>query len=231
LNAARPLRSIAIDLDGTLVDSAPDLAAAVNATLAGMKLRLLPEPLIRSMIGDGIDTLLARAMQASLGRPPARSELDRARPAMREQYAAAIFKRGCIYEGVRETLSGWRENGLKLACVTNKASTLTGPLLAQAGLDDYFDAVFCADLAEERKPDPCLLLRVLAEFQHEPEQSLMIGDSSHDVHAAQRAGMDVIAVSYGYGTPVSENGLPVTRVDRFADIAPLLTPRLEVSQC
>lgn len=195
------LEAIAIDLDGTLVDSLPDLARAANYTLAQRGLSPLDEGTVRGMIGDGIDTLLLRCLQRALGRDPETAELVAAIPEMREFYAGHVFEHSRIYPGVLAALKQWRERDIRLACVTNKASELTLPLLRGAGLDGFFEAVYCADVPADRKPAPAMLLRLLAEHRIAPARCAMIGDSSHDIHAAQAAGVLAIGVDYGYGDP------------------------------
>ncbi len=195
------LEAIAIDLDGTLVDSLPDLACAANYTLAQRGLAPLDESTVRGMIGDGIDTLLLRCLHRALGRDPETAELVAAIPEMREFYGSHVFEHSRVYPGVLVALEQWRERGIRLACVTNKASELTLPLLQGAGLDGYFEAVYCADTPAERKPAPVMLLRLLAELEIAPARCAMIGDSIHDIHAAQAAGILAIGVDYGYGDP------------------------------
>ncbi|MEQ8515773.1 MAG: HAD-IIIA family hydrolase [Chromatocurvus sp.] len=198
------LEAIAVDLDGTLVDSLPDLARAANHTLSRRGLSPLHEDEVRGMIGDGIDTLLYRCLQRSLGRDPERRELEEAIPVMRGHYADHVFEHSCIYPGVLEALADWQGRGIRLACVTNKASVLTRPLLQGAGLQAFFESVQCADYSAERKPAPTMLLRLLAEFAIDPTRCAMIGDSTHDIGAARAAGMIAVGVDYGYGNPHGE---------------------------
>jgi phosphoglycolate phosphatase len=197
-------RAIALDLDGTLVDSAPDLAAAANATLAELDLGPLAEQRVRRMIGDGIDTLIERCLGAAgadIGDP---ALLARARGRMRQHYAAAVFERSRLYPGVREALAHWRARGVILACVTNKASALAAPLLERAGLAALLDHLYCADEREQRKPSPVLLQRFLDETRVAADACVMIGDSVHDMGAARAAGVAAVAVAYGYGDPFAE---------------------------
>jgi len=211
--------AVAIDLDGTLVDSAPDLAAAANKTLHAMGAGRLAEAQIRAMIGDGLDALLQRCLQAALQREPDRDELSRGRQLMRGFYRDAVFRLGQVYPGVIPALERWQSQGLILACVTNKASEFTRPLLHNAGLERYFFAQYCADEREQRKPSPALLLQFLEEVVVAPQDCVMIGDSSHDVMAAQAAGVRAVAVSYGYGDPRAGGGLPWRTADRLDELA------------
>lgn len=189
---------VALDLDGTLIDSAPDLADAVNRTLAGIGLPALAAARIVDMIGGGIHTLVERALAASLGRPPAPEQLDAAAAQTVAHYRDALFVLSRVYPGVHEGLVALREQRLTLCCVTNKTSKLTVPLLAASGLATYFDHILCADTPAERKPQPVLLQRACAASGVAPRHALMIGDSAVDIAAARAAGTWVAAVSYGY---------------------------------
>jgi phosphoglycolate phosphatase len=218
-DALRGVRALALDLDGTLVDSAPDIAVAANATLAELGMATLEEQRVRGMIGDGIDTLIDRCLAASLGADPDAQLVARARPLVRRFYGQAVCVHSRLYDGVREALDAWRERGLVLACVTNKASQLAAPLIERAGIAPYFAHLYCADQRDERKPSPALLRRFVADAGIPVAECLMIGDSVHDMAAAHAAGMRAIAVDYGYGNPFAEPeaapALTVSRLDQL----------------
>lgn len=208
--------AIAIDLDGTLVDSAPDLATAANLTLQSLGAQPLPEERIRSMIGDGIDRLLRRVLSAAGIGDPEPAELARLGRLMRSNYRDGLFVYSSIYPGVFEALNRWQGSGLTLACVTNKASELTLPLLQEAELAQYFEYVYCADLPETRKPAPAMLLAFMRDSGVNAASCVMIGDSSHDVMAARAAGVRAIAVTYGYGDPQkTSQAEPCLHTDRL----------------
>jgi phosphoglycolate phosphatase len=210
--------AVAIDLDGTLVDSAPDLAAAANRTLQAMGARRLPTPKIRAMIGDGIDMLVRRCLAASLEREASPAELAEACQMMRSFYREEVFCLSRVYPGVTDVLSRWQASGLVLACVTNKASNLTRPLLRESGLAGYFTALYCADEPPQRKPSPLLLLQFLREAGVAAQRCVMIGDSVHDIMAAQAAEVRAIAVTYGYGDPHASAVAPWRTVSRPGDL-------------
>jgi phosphoglycolate phosphatase len=192
------IAALGIDLDGTLIDSAPDLAWAANTALTACALPPLPEQQLRGMIGDGIQVLLRRALTAAQGHDVSDALLAQARPVMLAAYRDNLFQRSVVYPGVLAALQRWREQGMRLTCITNKMSSLAQPLLEQSGLLAYFEALYCADRPEERKPAPVLIKRALVDLQLPPQRFLMIGDSTHDLHAAQAAGARGLAVRYGY---------------------------------
>ena len=216
--ASAGIGAIAIDLDGTLVDSAPDLAAAANNTLQAMGAGRLPTPAIRAMIGDGLDMLVRRCLAASLEREPSATELDEACRLMRRYYGQDVFGRGRVYPGVVEALARWQAGGLLLACVTNKASDLSRLLLRESGLAGYFSALYCADEPRQRKPSPELLLQFLRDAGVAAQRCVMIGDSVHDMLAAQAAEVRAVAVTYGYGNPLGAAAAPWQTVTRLDDL-------------
>jgi len=201
-------RAVAFDLDGTLVDSAPDLAAAANGMLAAMGLRSLPDERVAAAIGDGIDALIARTLAESAGGEPAPEALAAAGRRFREIYAANVFRASRVYPGVREGLERLAARGVPLGCITNKASRFTTALLHEAGLAGWLSFVECADTPEQRKPAPYLLLKACDDLGIAPSQLLYVGDSALDVAAARAAGCPVVMVAYGYhrASPAAESG-------------------------
>ncbi len=214
---------VALDLDGTLIDSAPDLATAVNHALAGIDLPMLAEERIIGMIGDGIHTLVERALTASLEHTPTAALLSTTAAQAVGYYREALFVHSRVYAGVREGLAALRERGVMLCCVTNKVSDLTLPLLAASGLAPSLEHVLCADTPGERKPAPALLMRACAATGVAPRNVLMVGDSPVDIAAGRAAGTRVAAVSYGY-TPADRLRVlgPDWLVTSIADIPGLL---------
>jgi phosphoglycolate phosphatase len=192
------IRAAAFDLDGTLVDSAPDLAAAANAMLRDLGHKALPQRRIESMIGHGIDHLVARALAGRLDSPPTSDQLATAGASFRRHYGQQVFARGRVYSGVVEGLRALAGRGIALFVVTNKASLFTRPLVAAAGLGDAFRLVLCADRPVDRKPSPNLLNRVRAHVDARPEELLYVGDSFVDVETARAAGCPIALVDYGY---------------------------------
>jgi phosphoglycolate phosphatase len=193
------VRAVAFDLDGTLIDSAPDLGAALNRMLVMLDREPLPHARIRALTGGGIDRLVDRALAESPGLDgSATSETD-ALALFRRLYAERLYEDSRVYPGVREALASLRQAGIVLACVTNKESTFAMPLLEAAGLAGLLSLTVCGDRAEDRKPRPALLVQACRELRVEPRDVLYIGDSRADVLAARAAGCRVVLVDYGYG--------------------------------
>ncbi len=213
-------RAVAFDLDGTLVDSAPDLARAANGMLAALGHRALPEERVAAAIGDGVDALVARAIAESTGTAADAKALDEAGRVFRELYAQRVFEASRVYPGVREGLAALAARGMPLGCITNKASRFTTALLEKAGLAQWLAFVECADAPEQRKPAPFLLSKACGELGIAPRELLYVGDSALDVAAARAAGCPVVIVAYGYnrGHPASESGADAV-IASLAEIA------------
>lgn len=189
--------AFAFDLDGTLVDTAPDLGAAASMMLVMLGGRPLPEEQVPKLIGAGIDEFVNRVLVMA-GMAPDRLLQSAAATLFRNLYGQRLFERSRIYPGVVNTLRTLREGGRALYCVTNKESRFALALLEFAGLRDCFASVLCADRPENRKPSPNLLYAACAHAGIEPEGMLCVGDSRADIEAAHAAGCPVIAVDYGY---------------------------------
>jgi phosphoglycolate phosphatase len=211
MTTMNPLRrfqvaAVIIDLDGTLLDTAPDLVAAANATLADFALPPLPAAQIVSYVGKGAEVLVHRALTGQIeGRAEAKL-FAAAYARFLLHYHEHNGHNSTPYPGVRDGLLAMRSKGLRLACVTNKPQAFTEPLLQSSGLAEFFEAVVSGDSLERRKPDPMQLLHVAQQFALTPAQVLAVGDSVNDALAARAAGMPVVAVPYGYneGRPVAE---------------------------
>jgi phosphoglycolate phosphatase len=186
-----------IDLDGTLVDSLPDLATAANATLVELGLPEVSTAVIQSYIGQGIADLVMRFVG---GGDPQDARVLAALPRFQQHYARANGRHTSVYPGVISGLNWLRAAGIPLACVTNKAQAFSEPLLTQLGLRDYFVQVVSGDTVAHKKPHPLPLLYACECLGVAPQHALMIGDSVHDVNAARRAGCQVLGVSYGYAS-------------------------------
>lgn len=196
-SARAPVHAVLLDLDGTLLDTAPDLAAAVNAMLAGQGLEPLPERVVRDFIGQGIPRLVERSLVAA-GLPLPCAQLEPSLRSFGTHYARLNGRSSLPYPGVIEALERLRAASLKLACVTNKAPAFTTPLLEKAGLARYFDAVSTADQAGARKPHPAPFLHACRALGVAPSEAVAIGDSANDAEGARAAGCRVLLVSYGY---------------------------------
>lgn len=187
------LKAVLFDLDGTLVDSAPGLAEAVNGVLAEFGGELCSEDQVRVWVGNGPQKLIERALEfRQIALPP-----DQAIERFKHHYRQTLSKAVC-YPGVRAGLTELKEAGLKLGCVTNKSSHFTEPFLRQLELRDYFDAVLCGDEVDHPKPDPQSLHILCDQFGISSSEAMMVGDSVNDLIPAEMIGMPRIAVSYGY---------------------------------
>jgi phosphoglycolate phosphatase len=192
-----PARAVLLDLDGTLLDTAPDLAAAVNAMLAEQGLDPLPESTVRDFIGRGITHLVERSLVAA-GLPLPCERLEFALLGFGKHYGRLNGRASQPFPGVVEALERMRAAKLKLACVTNKASAFTLPLLEKAGLAALLDAVVTSDQVGKRKPHPEPFLHACKLLQVDPRDAVVIGDSANDAEGARAAGCRVLLVSYGY---------------------------------
>jgi phosphoglycolate phosphatase len=190
-------RAVLLDLDGTLLDTAPDIAAAANAMLAEQGLPPLPASTVREFIGSGIPKLVERCLQAS-GFPLACARLEPALRSFATHYDKLNGRSSAPFPGVVEALERLRGAGLRLACVTNKASAFTLPLLQKSGLAPLLDAVVTADRVGRRKPDPEPFRQACRALAASPDESVVIGDSANDAEGARAAGCAVLLVSYGY---------------------------------
>ena len=199
------IRLVAFDLDGTLIDSVPDLAAAVDAMLRECDLPVAGEARVSEWVGNGSHKLVERALRDAQGQGPEPERLERAHERFLHHYALAPSARTRVYPGVREALGGLRERGLVLTLVTNKPHAFIAPILESLDLLGYFDLAVGGDTLARKKPDPAPLLHVAERFSIAPGECLMIGDSRHDIDAGKRAGFRTLAVPYGYnhGEPVA----------------------------
>lgn len=205
------------DLDGTLVDTAPDINAALNYCLRQAKLPEVDETLTRHWVGHGSRVLVDQALAHH------NRTTDDVEPLLADflgYYADNLAVHSQIYPDVENTLKLLRDRGAKLAVVTNKLTKLSVPLLEQIGLRDLFDLVVCGDTAAAAKPDPAPVYHCLNAFgQMSADRALFVGDSDTDVNAANAAGVDVICVRDGYNHGVDVTTLLLNGViDGFGEI-------------
>jgi phosphoglycolate phosphatase len=189
--------AVSFDLDGTLIDTAPDLGAAANMMLVMLGGRPLPEEHIPALIGAGIDEFVKRVLTQSAVTPDTRLQ-ETAATLFRTLYGQRVFQRSSVYPDVMMTLHTLRAAGLTLCCVTNKERKFAQPLLELAGISGYFASVLCPERPEDRKPSPSLLYSACRQAEVEPMNMLLVGDSRADIQAAHAAGCRVVAVDYGY---------------------------------
>lgn len=199
-------RALLFDLDGTLLDTIADLAAAANLMLADLArpARSLAE--IHGFVGKGIPNLVRRCLTE--GTTAGEDEIERAVGVFRRHYAVVNGASTRIYPGVTELLENLRARGLPLAIVTNKAEAFTRPLLERMAIAHHFDTVVGGDTLAVKKPDPAMLLLACERLGVAAAQALMVGDSANDAFAARNAGMPVLLVRYGYS-----EGMPVDTIE------------------
>lgn len=207
--ASKPFGSptaILFDLDGTLIDSAPDIAAAVNELLAGRDLPPLSVDQVKGMIGGGVTKLVERAFSAS-GSPLSGAALEEANRDMAPIYRRHLTGLTRLMPGVREVLTHFHLNGTAMGVVTNKPQLATREILLHFHLTEYLGAIVGGDAVTKLKPAPDALLLALDQLEVEPYEALMVGDSVSDVGAARAAGMPVVLLRGGYThVPVEELG-------------------------
>ncbi|PJF04431.1 phosphoglycolate phosphatase [Acinetobacter seifertii] len=188
---------ILFDLDGTLVDSAADLYRSMNLSLQSLGWPLVTELQIREWVGKGASKLCESVLLHLFGKLDAEQHKVLLHTFV-ETYGGELCVNTQIYSGVPEFLKHCQTLNIKMACVTNKPVKLAQGLLDALELSPYFQVVLGGDSLPERKPHPLPLLHCMQSLNTSASQSLMIGDSSNDVEAARRAGIDCIVVSYGY---------------------------------
>jgi len=212
---------VLIDVDGTLVDSVPDLAYCVDEMMQQLGMPTHGEAKVRNWVGNGVERLVRRALIGKLEGEPDEALYDRAYPVFLELYSENTSKRSCLYPGVKEGLEYLKGEGYKIGCVTNKAAQFTEPLLKDLGV--YFSIVISGDTLPKKKPDPMPLLHAAKFFNVDPEQALMIGDSISDVKAARAAGFRIVCMSYGYNHGVDiHEAKPDGVMDSMAELPELL---------
>jgi phosphoglycolate phosphatase len=191
-------KAVLIDLDGTLVDSVPDLANGIDQMMLQLAMPARGIDAVTQWIGNGADRLVKRALVNSMEGEPSEALLQKALPLFEVAYAANNGKHSYLYDGVEVGLNYLQQQGYRLGCVTNKPIAFTLPLLEAMGIADFFDVTIGGDQVERIKPDPQPLLMAAEELRVDPKQAVMLGDSVSDVMAARAAGMPIICVSYGY---------------------------------
>lgn len=192
---ARP--SIVFDLDGTLVDTAPDLLGSLNHCLASENLPLVDERDIRRFVGQGARIMIERAYKAH-GRTMRTGELDELQALFLRHYEAGMPGISKPFPGVEEVLTRFADAGWSLAVCTNKYEGLSRRLLGGLGLDGRFDVICGSDTFEYRKPDPRHLTSTIERIGGDASRAIMVGDSGTDIETAKAAGIPVVAVDFGY---------------------------------
>ncbi len=189
---------ILIDLDGTLIDSVPDLAYCGDEMMKALGLPPRGEAASRDWVGNGVERFCERTLLGSVDGTVDPDLFAKALPIFKELYLVNNSQRSRVYDGVLEGIQWMKAQGYRLGCVTNKAEAFTVPLLKDKGLFDLFELVVSGDTCAEKKPSPIPLLYAAEKMGVVPENALMLGDSISDVKAARAAHFHIICMSYGY---------------------------------
>jgi phosphoglycolate phosphatase len=213
----RMVRAVLLDLDGTLLDTAPDIAAAAAGMLAELGLDPVKDSEVRDFIGKGIPHLVRRTLEASIGSTPDERRIGSGIESFFHNYEKQNGRTAKPYAGVLEGLEAMRAASLRLACVTNKTEQFTGPLLEASGLANYFSAVICGDTVARKKPAADPVQAACARLAVTPREALMVGDSANDALSARAAGCPVLLVPYGYS-----EGVDVQSIDSDGIVPSLL---------
>jgi len=217
---------IIFDFDGTLIDSAPDLANSINFMLQTLYNKHFEAKDIYKWIGNGAQTLVQRALEAA---GEDLNEIPRALEVFLHHYQVHLCDETILFDGVKEVLSKLKSNGYKIALVTNKPQKLIEPILNKFDLQEYFALILGAESCKEKKPSPEPLLCCLKEFGLQPSEAVMIGDSKNDLLAAKRAGIDAVGVSYGYDQgEVLSSFDPICIISQVRELLPLFGLKVKV---
>ena len=214
------ISAILIDLDGTLLHTAPELAESANRMLRDMGRAPVSQDLLMSYIGNGISWLVKRALTGDMHAEPDAALYELALPIFEKHYTELLLL-SKPFNGVMDGLNALRSAGFRMGCITNKVARYTEPLLLGVGMADYFEIVLSGDSLPEKKPHPMPLLHAARFFGVPPEQVLLIGDSLNDTIAARAAGCPVVCVPYGYNHGEPVDGLDLDAV--IPDLSAALT--------
>ena len=207
-NSFQGIRAAIIDLDGTMVDTAPDFQVAINRMRDELHLAPLALDTIVDFVGKGSENLMRRVLGVDFEKSEVESRFDHALERYQHHYLQINGDHSELYAGVHEGLVAMKKGGLRLACVTNKPIAFARPLLEKKGLIDLFEVIYGGDSLAHKKPHPLPMLTVCNDFDLQPAQVVAIGDSSNDSEAARAAGCRVLTVPYGYN-----HGQPVQTID------------------
>ena len=218
------VKMVMIDLDGTLIHTAPDLADCANRMLADLGRAPALVETVMTWIGNGVPRLVKRALTGDMWAEPEAALFEQALAIYQRHYLAHVSDLSRPFAGVVAGLARLKARGFHLACITNKAELFTLPLLRNLDLYNYFELVLSGDSLPKQKPDPLPLLHACQHFGISPDHGMLVGDSSNDVEAARAAGMPVICVTYGYnhGHDIRESH-PDAVVDSLEAVEPYLT--------
>ncbi len=218
-------KALLFDLDGTLIDSVPDLTFAINDMLHSLKREPFRQETIRQWVGNGAQILVKRALSGGTQIDADLDErlFDEALALFLASYEQHLAKETRPYPNVLKTLQALNSMGYRLVIVTNKPEGFVSPILTALGMDDLFRFFLGGDSLEEKKPHPLPLLHACKKLKMTPAECIMIGDSKNDIIAANSAGMQSIGVTYGYNYEESITHYnPTVTADHFGDIVTLL---------
>jgi phosphoglycolate phosphatase len=210
---------ILIDLDGTLVDSVPDLAWCVDEMMKALNMPVRGQDKVRNWVGNGVTKLIERALVDQLDGAPSDELFARAAPIFMDLYTDNASKRSQLYPAVKDGLKWLIDQGIRVGCVTNKDEKFTLKILKDLGLYDFFEIIISGDTLPLKKPHPAPLLHGAKFFGIAPEKAMMIGDSISDVKASRAAGFSIVCMSYGYNHGVDiRTANPDVVIDSFAEL-------------
>ena len=216
-NSFQGIRAAIIDLDGTMVDTAPDFQVAINRMRDELHLAPLALDTIVDFVGKGSENLMRRVLGVDFEKNEVESRFDHALERYQHHYLQINGDHSELYAGVHEGLVAMKKGGVRLACVTNKPIAFARPLLEKKGLIGFFEVIYGGDSLAHKKPHPLPMLTVCNDFDLQPAQVVAIGDSSNDSEAARAAGCRVLTVPYGYN-----HGQPVQTIDTDGIVESLL---------
>jgi phosphoglycolate phosphatase len=219
-------RAVVFDLDGTLVDTAPDLTHATNHVLAARGRKPVSPADVRAMVGLGARALIRRGFAAT-GQPVAEEDIEDLFALFLAYYARNIAIDSRLFPGSKELLDLLSERGLRLGICTNKPEALSRALIDSLGVSQYFGAVVGMDTISVAKPDPRIYGETLRQLRIDGGKTVMIGDSETDVLTARAAGVPVIGVSFGYGLKPVDEFDPDYVADSFGELWPLIERALD----
>ncbi|MBB1271425.1 MULTISPECIES: phosphoglycolate phosphatase [Psychromonas] len=217
------IKLICFDLDGTLVNSVPDLRLALNAMLDDLVLPHVNDLLVKTWVGDGIPKMVERSLLHVLGKASSEAELTHAVSIFEGYYQQFLNTESGLYPAVRSTLFSLQDKGYKIALITNKAEQFLPKLLAYFGINRCFDLLLGGDTLSKNKPDPMQVNHACEYFNVALSQAVMVGDSRNDILAGQNAKIKTIALTYGYnyGEPIADIN-PDYIINHFDELLTLL---------
>lgn len=216
-DSLKGIRAAIIDLDGTMVHTTPDFQVAINRMRDELGLAPLSLETITDFVGKGSENLMRKVLAIDFDESEVERRFDLALQRYQHHYLQINGDHSQVYEGVLEGLSLMKQNGIRLACVTNKPIAFARPLLEKKALLEFFEVIYGGDSLAEKKPHPLPMLTVCGDFKLQPAQTVAIGDSSNDSQSARAAGCRVLTVPYGYN-----HGQPVHTIDTDGIVDTLL---------